>query len=195
MLPSADRRPAEPIDQSTIAVVANIHTARLDLVPIAPEVMRLLTGGKRDEAQVAAGIAFPAEFPTLDELSGFLPIQLHRMEAEPARRGWMARFIVVREPDRQLVGHCGFHGPPATIGRAEIGYTVFTAFRGRGYAKEAAAALKEWAFGQGEHEVFACVRPENAASLAVVGALGFEQVGEQIDDVDGLELVFVARRA
>jgi RimJ/RimL family protein N-acetyltransferase len=181
--------------QSTIAMVATIHTARLDLVPITPEVLRLLVDGKRDQAQVAGGMAFPAEFPTLDELSGFLPIQLHRMEAEPAQRGWMARFIVVREPERRLAGHCGFHGPPATIGRAEIGYTVFTDFRGRGYAKEAAAALKEWAFGQGEHDVFASVAPANAASLAVVRGLGFEQVGEQIDDVDGLELVFVARRA
>jgi RimJ/RimL family protein N-acetyltransferase len=181
--------------QSTIAMVTTIRTPRLDLVPIAPEVIHLLVDGKRDQAQVAAGIAFPGEFPTLDELSGFLPIQLQRMETEPARRGWMARFIVIREPDRLLAGHCGFHGPPATIGRAEIGYTVFTEFRGRGYAKEAATALKEWAFGQGEHEVFASVAPANGASLAVVRALGFEQVGEQIDDVDGLELVFVARRA
>jgi len=176
-------------------MVATIHAPRLDLVPIAPEVIRLLVDGQRDQAQVVACIAFPGEFPTLDELSGFLPIQLQRMEAEPAQRGWMARFIVVREPGRQLAGHCGFHGPPATIGRAEIGYTVFTPFRRRGYAKEAATALREWAFDQGEREVFASVAPANAASLAVVRALGFEQVGEQIDDIDGLELVFVARRA
>jgi RimJ/RimL family protein N-acetyltransferase len=195
VLPSAGRRPAPTIDQSTIAVVAPIRTPRLDLVPIAPEVIRHLVAGKRDDAQVAAGMAFPPEFPSLDDLSGFLPIQLHRMETEPAQRQWMARFIVVREPDLQLAGHCGFHGPPATIGRAEIGYTVFTAVRGRGYAREAAAALVEWAFAQGENEVFASVSPANTASLAVVRALGFEPVGEQIDDVDGIELVFVARRA
>lgn len=138
------------------------------------------------------GLPFPAEFPTLDDLSGFLPVQLRRMDAEPAKREWMARFMVTRD-DLQLVGHCGFHGPPATIGRAEIGYTVFTAFRGRGYAKEAAAALVEWAFAQGQDEVYASVAPANAASLAVVRTLGFQHIGEQIDEVDGVELVFVAR--
>lgn len=79
------------------------------------------------------------------------------------------------------------------IGRAEIGYTVFTAYRGLGYAKEAAKALVQWALDQGEPKVFAAVAPDNAPSLAVIRALGFTQVGTQQDDVDGLELVFVVR--
>lgn len=170
-----------------------IRTPRLDLVPIDPEVVGALVDGRRDEAQVAAGLAFPAEFPTLDELSGLLPVQLHRMQAEPSNRDWMARFIVLRGDQQYVAGHCGFHGPPRTIGRAEIGYTVFSAFRGRGYAKEAAAALVGWAFEQGEREVFATVAPANAPSLAVVRDLGFKQVGEQMDEVDGLELVFLKR--
>lgn len=178
-------------------MVDTIRTPRLDLVPIDLEVVRALVEGRRDEAQVLAGLPFPAEFPTLEDLSGFLPVQLHRMRSEPSKRDWMARFILVRTAagdQSQLAGHCGFHGPPETIGRAEIGYTVFAAFRGRGYAKESAAALVTWAFGHGADEVYATVAPGNAPSLAVVRALGFEQVGEQIDEVDGLELVFVARR-
>ena len=174
-------------------MVDTLHTARLDLVPIEPDVLRDLVAGRRDHAQVVAALAFPTEFPTLDELSGFLPIQLQRMEAEPSQREWMARFMVLRGDETRVVGHCGFHGPPPTVGRAEIGYTVFSAFRGRGYAQEAAAALVRWAFEQGEREVFATVSPTNAPSLAIVRALGFEEVGEQIDEVDGLELVFVKR--
>ena len=79
------------------------------------------------------------------------------------------------------------------IGRAEIGYTVFTHYRGQGYAKEAAGALVDWAFAQGASEVYASVAPDNAPSLAVVRSLGFIQIGTQIDEVDGLELVFVRR--
>ena len=173
-------------------MAATIRTSRLDLVPMEPEVVRALIEQRRDDAQVAVGLPFPPEFPTLDELSGFLPVQLHRMESEPNRREWMARFIVLRDPEPRLAGHCGFHGPPTTIGRAEIGYTVFAPFRGRGLAKEAAGALVRWAHEQGEREVYATVAPTNLPSLAVVRALGFEQVGEQIDEVDGLELVFVA---
>ncbi len=43
-----------------------------------------------------------------------------------------------------------------------------------------------WALERGETEVY----PDNAASRAVVSALGFRQVGTQEDEVDGLELVF-----
>lgn len=36
----------------------------------------------------------------------------------------------------------------------------------------------------------ASISPDNAASLAVIRPFGFERVGEQWDDEDGLELVF-----
>ena len=36
----------------------------------------------------------------------------------------------------------------------------------------------------------ATVAPDNAPSLAVVDRAGFRHVGEQEDEVDGLELVF-----
>jgi L-amino acid N-acyltransferase YncA len=38
--------------------------------------------------------------------------------------------------------------------------------------------------------VRASVSPGNVASLALVRSLGFRQVGEQWDEIDGLELVF-----
>ena len=170
-------------------MVVPITTRRLALVPLEPAAIRALLAGNRGEAQRIVGLDLPDEFPTKGDLDGFLPVQLHRMDQSPGRREWLAR-LMVADGGKQLVGHCGFHGPPEVIGRVEIGYTVFTAFRGRGFAKEAARALVEWAFGQGEREVFASVSPENAPSLAVVGALGFTQVGTQEDEVDGLELVF-----
>jgi ribosomal-protein-alanine N-acetyltransferase len=173
-------------------MVAPITTPRLALVPLAPEAIRALIAGDRAAAQRTIGLALPDEFPTEGDLEGFLPVQLFRMEQAPNRREWMARLIVVDQGNR-LAGHCGFHGPPDVIGRAEIGYTVFTEFRGRGFAKEAARALVRWAFDHGEREVFATVSPDNVPSLAVVRALGFTQVGTQEDEVDGLELVFAVR--
>ena len=171
--------------------VQPIRTKRLELVAFAPKAIRALIARKRAEAERVIGLTLPAEFPSDDDLDGFLPIQLERMEAQPDKREWMARLIV--SESQGAVGHCGFHGPPATIGRAEIGYTVFSEFRGRGYAKEAAQGLVDWAFAQGEREVYASVSPSNAPSLAVVRRLGFTQVGTQQDEVDGLELVFVIR--
>jgi RimJ/RimL family protein N-acetyltransferase len=175
--------------------MGTIRTLRLELIPLTPEAIEKLMAGDRRGAEATLGVTFPDEFPAPGERDGFLPIQLERMGAAPKRRDWMARIMVSRGDDRVAIGHCGFHGPPEMIGRAEIGYTVFTHYRGQGYAKEAAAALVEWAFFvQGENDVYASVAPDNAPSLAVVRSLGFTQIGTQIDEVDGLELVFVRRR-
>jgi len=171
---------------------SSIRTERLVLEPIDPEVIRLLIRGDRAAAQQEAARTFPDEFPTADELGGFLPIQLKRMDADPHRRDWLARLMVTHEGE--VIGHCGFHGPPDVIGRAEIGYTVFEQFRGRGFATEAAHALTQWAFTHGEERVFATVSPDNAPSLAVIRHLGFVEVGTQEDEVDGLELVFAIER-
>jgi RimJ/RimL family protein N-acetyltransferase len=170
----------------------SIHTTRLELVPLDPQAIRHLIAGERAKAVQAMNVTLPEEFPTADERGGFLPIQLHRMEVNPDKRAWLARLMMTK--DKQAAGHCGFHGPPEVIGRAEIGYTVFTKFRGQGFAKEAARALVDWAFVQGQKEVFASVSPDNAPSLAVVKSLGFRQVGTQEDEVDGLELVFAIER-
>jgi ribosomal-protein-alanine N-acetyltransferase len=171
--------------------VRPIRTERLDLVAFPAQAIRALIANSHDKAERLLGLSLPAEFPNADDIDGFLPIQLRRMEAEPNRREWMARLMV--SESEGAVGHCGFHGPPDTIGRAEIGYSVFSQFRGRGYAKEAARGLTEWAFEHGQREVYATVSPNNAPSLAVVRRLGFTQVGTQEDEVDGLELVFVIR--
>jgi RimJ/RimL family protein N-acetyltransferase len=51
---------------------------------------------------------------------------------------------------REMVGHAGFHGPPETDDlrkqpKLELGYAVFSAFRGRGFGIEAGRALIAWA--------------------------------------------------
>jgi len=170
-----------------------LRTPRLELVPFEPAAISQLIAGDRAAAEVTLGAMLPQEFPTADDLAGFLPIQLHRMQESPNRRDWMARLMISNKHD--IIGHCGFHGPPEVIGRAEIGYTVFTPHRGQGFAKEASKALVDWAFAQGEPEVYASVAPSNQPSLAVVRSLGFTQVGTQNDDVDGLELVFALHAA
>ena len=175
-------------------MATTIRTPRLDLVPLDPAAITHLLKGRRLAAETIIGKTLPPEFPTMQDLGGFLPIQLHRMLADPDRRDWTARLLIATETG-DVIGHAGFHGPPEVIGRAEIGYTVFTPFRGEGYAKEAARALSNWAFEQGQEEVYATISPDNAPSLAVVRSLGFTQTGTQMDEVDGLELVFVLRRS
>jgi RimJ/RimL family protein N-acetyltransferase len=103
------------------------------------------------------------------------------------------RAVVV---DGVVVGHAGFHGPPGVnardaAGAVEVGYTIFPQHRGRGYARQAALALVDWARREhGIRRFLASVAPGNEPSLAVVRRLGFVQTGERWDAEDGLELVF-----
>ena len=117
-------------------------------------------------------------------------LRLEQLAADPSRGPWLVRAIVLRSP-RRLVGSIGFHGPPDARGRVEIGYDVVVGERRKGYAREGFHGLTAWAFATGRARFcVASVSPDNVASLALVRSLGFRQVGEQIDEVDGLELVF-----
>jgi RimJ/RimL family protein N-acetyltransferase len=167
---------------------APIVTARLRLEPLQPGTIEALIAHDPKAAERAQGRALPDPFfESADE--AFLAVQLGRMTSRPSARAWCARAIV-RDQDDAVIGHCGFHGPPEDVGRAEIGYTVLPPYRRQGFATEAAQGLVDWARAQGESVVFASVSPGNVASLAVVGKLGFRQTGVQIDDVDGEERVF-----
>ncbi|MFI6639566.1 GNAT family N-acetyltransferase [Streptomyces sp. NPDC050504] len=90
--------------------------------------------------------------------------------------GWAA-YTIVRVEDGRAIGGIGFHGPPVE-GRAEIGYDLAEAARGKGYATEAVRALCAWAFAQeGVRVVFATTDVPNTASQNVLKRAGFRQVG------------------
>ena len=48
----------------------------------------------------------------------------------------------------------------------------------------------DWALANGVDRFRASVSPDNVASLAIIRGFGFTQVGVQMDDIDGEELVF-----
>ncbi len=66
---------------------------------------------------------------------------------------------------------------PGGVGEVEVGWHLHPDCWGRGYATEAAQAVVERAFGVGVPEVYAVVRPGNAASLAVCRRLGMQPLG------------------
>lgn len=165
-------------------MVATIRSDRLELVSLSPEMIDALLDGSSE-------LAPPAAWPDEHDAS-FLRLRRDQMLRDAGRREWGVRAIVL---GGAMIGHAGFHGPPGTNGPAapdavEIGYTVFEPWRGRGYAREAAAALIAWARDErGIRRFIASVAPDNAASLAIVRRLGFVETGEQWDEEHGLELL------
>lgn len=101
---------------------------------------------------------------------------------------WMAQVVAV---NGQAVGYAGFHRPPDTDGVVEVSYSVDESYRHRGYARAMLRHLLERATAEPMVKILrASIRPDNIASLATIRAFSFTQVGEQWDDIDGLEWVF-----
>lgn len=177
----------------TPSLDAPITTDRLSLVLLLPDALHALGDRDHERASRLQGLHLPPDFVAQDGSDDFfLRVQEQRQREYPGERGWCAR-VIVRAEGGVVLGHCGFHGPPRAIGRAEIGYSVLPSHRGQGVASEAVAALVRWAWDHGEQMVFASVAPQNAASLAVVRKVGFIQIGSQMDEIDGEELVFEIR--
>jgi [ribosomal protein S5]-alanine N-acetyltransferase len=118
-------------------------------------------------------------------------IRREQIEADPASAEWVARAAVDAESG-QVVGHGGFHGPPSQDGVVEVAYSVDPEFRRRGYAREILRQLLVRADADpAVRSVRASIRPDNAGSLATIAGFGFRKVGEQWDQEDGLEYVFL----
>ncbi|MGW1542932.1 GNAT family N-acetyltransferase [Streptomyces sp. NPDC002309] len=99
-------------------------------------------------------------------------------------------FVLVRHEDGRAIGGMGFHGAPDEDARAEIGYDLTEAARGRGYATEALRALADWALAREDvRSLFATVDVGNIPSQRVVERAGFVRVSE------GEQFAYALRRA
>ena len=137
------------------------------------------------------GASVPADMPM--DLHNFLDFRLAQPALDPTIREWLGRVMVLDDGDggRRVIGSVGFHGPPDAEGRAEVGYRVEPDYRRQGYAREAVKALFDWAYRtHGVTRFVASIAPDNEPSLTLARQLGFTQVGEQMDEIDGLEYVF-----
>jgi RimJ/RimL family protein N-acetyltransferase len=98
-----------------------------------------------------------------------------------------------------MVGHAGFHLPPGSDvlaqwapGGVELGYTIFSTYRRRGFATEATLALVEFARGEGVPSVLATTNVENAPSRGVLSKCGFELV-DQVQEDEVVEDIWLLR--
>jgi ribosomal-protein-alanine N-acetyltransferase len=107
----------------------------------------------------------------------------------PADADWVTG--VVRDEAAGLtIGGAGFHAAPDERGMVEVGYGVDPAYQGRGYGHAILAYMIERARREPDVRVVrTSIRPDNAASLAVIARYDFVVIGEEWDDEDGLEIV------
>ena len=166
-----------------------ISSERLDLPLLSAGHMEALLDGKVDE--VGRAICATISPSWLRNNAWLLARRARQVRENPDAEPWLLRPIVLRRGAHPVAGTINFHGAPDERGMVEVGYVLLPRFRGRGYAIEAVRALFAWAERDPQVTVFrASVSPNNERSLHLIGKLGFERVGEQMDPKDGLELVF-----
>ena len=162
-----------------------IETARLRLVPYAPEHLLALIEG---EARFEQSSGLPAAeglraFIVSDDVS---PAWLARLRESAAADPWVHGFAVVHKESGSVIGNVGFKGPPDEGGMVELAYGIVPAFQRRGYATEAAGASLAFAFEEGRARlVRAHTLPTPNASTRVLEKCGFEHIGEILDPEDG----------
>jgi RimJ/RimL family protein N-acetyltransferase len=123
--------------------------------------LRLLTGWLRDP-DVRVGLS----------------IHLRALRADPAQVPWRIRLMVLRD-ERLVIGSVNMKGPPGPDGTVDMGWGVETAYRGRGYATEAAQGVLAWLVVQPDvRRVTARIQPENLPSIQVARRLGLRPTAE-----------------
>ncbi len=83
----------------------------------------------------------------------------------------------IERSDGLVAGTVLFKPLPNGVGEVEVGWHLHPDSWGHGYATEAARAVIDRGFGAGVPEVYAVVRPGNAASVAVCRRLGMQPLG------------------
>jgi len=140
---------------------------RVALVPVPHAVaVAVAESAPVDPALATVGLRAAPGWPHEDTPDALRPLADHGAEGDVGT--WL---VVV---DGEVVGDCGWFGPPDDAGVVEVGYGLAPGARGRGRGTEAVGVLTAWVEQQpGVRLVTAEVLPGNEPSLRLLARLGF----------------------
>jgi RimJ/RimL family protein N-acetyltransferase len=163
----ADR--SQPFIAEELMTQPPLHTERLRLVTGTPEEARAQVAqmNEQDRKQLSAD-------------------WLARLAATTTADPWVLGFSVVRAASDEVIGSCGFKGPPDADGMVEIAYGIASEHQNKGYATEAALALVQFARADAQVRTIRAHTIESVnASTRVLVKCGFHPCGQVVDPEDG----------
>jgi [ribosomal protein S5]-alanine N-acetyltransferase len=159
-----EKYPRQPVLECAMFRPAVLETPRLLLREMTPGDLDFLAALLGDPAVMR----FYPKVYTRDEARGWL----ERMMARYQRDGH-ALWLAIDKARGEPIGQIGLLAQVVHDAvEPEIGYLVHRPFQRQGYAFEAAAAVRDWAFAHGHDHVISLIRPENEPSQAVARKLG-----------------------
>ena len=119
-----------------------------------------------------------------------IPYRINQVRKDPEVAKYLLRVAVLRQ-SMEIIGSAGFHNLPDENGMIEIGFGIDPTFQNKGYGKQLLHGMWNWVVKQpGVKTLRYTVSPTNVISRQIIQKSGFKLVGEQVDDVDGLEEIY-----
>ncbi|GGK42411.1 ribosomal-protein-serine acetyltransferase [Deinococcus malanensis] len=116
--------------------------------------------------------------PSFSEEQALALIRAMR-DRQPGQPGWF-QFAVATRDSGALIGDIGWRS--FEVRHAEVGFSIMSSMHGKGYAREAVAALLTFAFQRLKvHRVVANTDPRNLPSARLLRRLGFRHEGRALE--------------
>ena len=114
-------------------------------------------------------------FENVNELrSELAKIEKHLATENTDRTKW----DLVEKSTQLIIGSCSFFNWAQQHERAEIGYSLFEKYRGKGFMHEALKRIIDYGFGEMRlNRIEAFMEPGNEPSKRMIKKLGFKQEG------------------
>lgn len=158
-----------------------METQNLSVIPSTiPHLEKLIEGAEAFEN--AYGLRVMDGYIEFD---GVLEYSISMLQSGKVNGDWLS-YLFIHRDDKALIGFGGYKGAPDETGSVEIGYGLAPAYRGKGYATEAANALVQHAFSfPNVQMVCAHTLAETNASGSILSKIGMTKVSEINDPEDG----------
>ena len=171
-----------------------IESSRLMLITMTGDFLKHCLEGEREKAESILGYRTHDEWWNERDL---MRLRYEQIQKSPSLASWQLRAMILKS-NGEMIGHFNGHTAPganylkefSTKKAIELGFTVYTDFRRKGYSSEAVRKFSDLMKDLGLAEtIVISLTPNDQAMLNFVSKLGFVEAG-LAKDTDGEEIVF-----
>jgi RimJ/RimL family protein N-acetyltransferase len=119
-----------------------------------------------------------------------IPYRINQVRIDPEAAKYLLRVAVLRD-SMEIIGSAGFHNLPDDNGMIEIGFGIDPIFQNKGYGKQLLHGMWKWVVKEPGVKILRySVSQSNLISKQIIQKLKFKLVGEQVDEIDGVEDIY-----
>lgn len=163
------------------------ETERLLLRPLSLVDYAVFENGEEPDWQ---GFGITNPYRHLIEGPSPLKHRIRRIKTVP-EYSEIALLLAIDKSSSEIFGLAGFHDLPDEKGMIEIGFSIVSEKQNQGFGTELLLGIWTMILKRIDVKILRyTVAPDNAPSIHIIEKYGFELVGQQIDEEDGVDLIY-----